>query len=249
MELDGFLDVGVPEVPGVVAGEFVVLVCDAVVVEELDVLSGLREEPVLGAVGELERGEESLLLALFGEGEEVEGAAGGIGAAHGVEFGLSSRGAGDVAFVAVGEASGEAVDGAVASGVAHGEPEGAVAAHGESADGASGGVGSGVEGVFDEVGEFLSDVGSPGGAVEVVGIEATSAVGHDDDEGEVTDIPFDAGVPHPDGVVVGESVEEVEDGEGALSRLGDDGPGGDGLAEDLAFPVQFAEAHGGGGGC
>ena len=96
---------------------------------------------------------------------------------------------------------------------------------------------------------FLSDVGSPGGAVEVVGVEATSAVGHDDDEGEVTDIPFDASVPHPDGVVVGESVEEVEDGEGALSGLGDDGPGGDGLAEDLAFPVQFAEAHGGGGGC
>ena len=61
-------------------------------------------------------------------------------------------------------------------------------------------------------------------AFEGVGVPAPAAVGHDDDQREPLDVALDAGPPLPDRVVVGEAVEQVEDGPGAryLRVVGED---------------------------
>jgi hypothetical protein len=65
---------------------------------------------------------------------------------------------------------------------------------------------------LDELGEFVGDETPIVGTVRHVAVEAFVYVGHDDDEGIVLGMTFDGGAAAPDGVIVGESVEEIEYG-------------------------------------
>ena len=215
---------------------------DAELLEEGGIFAGLREEPVFGAVVDFDFRNETGLQAVFRGGEQVERAARVLFADHRPVFCFTAGRAEFIFHMAVGQAAGMAVDGAVAARIAHGEAQGAVAAHGEAADGAAVAVRAGVECLFDEIRQLLGDMFAPMRALGVVGVEAAAAVGHDDDERQPRDIAFDACAAHPDGVVVGEAMEEIEDGIRSFDiRVRQKDPCVDGFAEDVAEPVQIAE--------
>ena len=135
-----------------------------------------------------------------------------------------------------------AVDGAIAARIAHGEAKGTVATHGKTADCAACAIRAGMEGFFDEIGHFLSDVFAPFRALGMVGIEAAATVGHDDDEWQTCDVAFNACTAHPDRMVVGETMEKIENRIWAFDiRVRQKDPCVDGFAEDVAVPVQIAE--------
>ena len=101
---------------------------------------------------------------------------------------------------------------------------------------------AGMERLFDEIRQLLGNMFAPMRALRMVGVEAAAAVGHDDDERQPRDIAFDARAAHPDGVVVGEAMEEIEDGIRSFDiRVRQKDPCVDSFAEDVAEPVQIAE--------
>ena len=139
-----------------------------------------------------------------------------------------------------------AVDGAIAARIAHGETQSTIAAHGKAADSAACAIRAGMESLFDEIGHFLSDVFAPFRALCVVGIETTATVGHDDDERQTRDIAFDACTAHPDRMIVGKTMEEIEDRIRAFDiRIRQKDPCVDGFSKNVAEPVQIAELHDG----
>ena len=76
-------------------------------------------------------------------------------------------------------------------GVAQGQVQGAIAAHREAADEPAGAVGPGGEVVLDELDQFAAEEGGVGGAVSVVGVEVSAAIGHHHDQRQIADVHFD----------------------------------------------------------
>ena len=247
MEGEGVLDVLVPVGPIVVAIEFLVFMGEVKGLEVGVEFAILLEEEVICAAVKAEGGAE-VWGAVFGEGEGVVGAVLPVGAEDGLEFGeLGGEifGAG-LGFVE-GSEEGTGVGGGAAEEVGEfeGEFDGAVAAHGEAADDAAfparnGGKNSVDEGedVFDDV-VFVGEAGGRRG----VGVPAAGGAGHDDDHGEGGGVAFDGGAAGPDGVVVAEAVEEVEDGEGAGAGVGEDGGEGGGGFEGGGEVGELSEGH------
>lgn len=87
----------------------------------------------------------------------------------------------------------------------------AVAPHREPADRPAEALGSDREGPLDQFDDVLDQIVFVGVSLGGVGIPPPATVRHDDHQGEALDIAFDTRPSHPDGVVVGEPVEEVED--------------------------------------
>ncbi len=202
-----------------VAVEFLIFVGVREFIEGGVEFAVLVEEEVVGAAVEAEGGAE-MERAFFGERAGIVGAAAQSWSEEGFEFGLLGvvfLGA-RFGFVERGhEGAGVGSGGAEGVGEFECEFEGAVAAHGESADDAAFAPGDGGEEAVDEGEDVLGDVvfvGSAGGGFGV-GVPAAGGRGHDDDEGDVGGVAFEGGAAEPGGVVVGEAVEEVEDGKGA----------------------------------
>jgi len=99
--------------------------------------------------------------------------------------------------------------------VLEGQLDRPVAAHGQPGDHAALARRDGLEGAVHEADDVPDDVGLEGGFGPVfrIGIEAALAVGHDDDQRQAAHIPLDARPPGPGGVVVGQAVQQVENGE------------------------------------
>lgn len=167
-------------------------------------------------------------IDFFGHGEEVVVSSLVVGAEDAAELFAEVVIA---SAVAVGEGHGSTVGGGrdEAVGVVEGEADASVAAHAESADGPAG---FGGEPAFDEFGKLFADGGGEFVAFDGVAVEASAAVGHDDEEGEAFDVAFDAGSASPDRVVVAEAVELEENVVGA-GALGDDADGLVGFLEGV----------------
>ena len=242
MEFKGFADMGVPEVPIVVARIFIVFMLDTELLEEGGIFAGLREKPVFRAVVDLDFRNKACLQAVFRGGEEVERTACILFTDDGPVFRFTAWCAEIVFHMTVSQAARMAVDGAIAARIAHGETEGTIAAHGKAANGAACAIRAGMERLFDEIGHFLSDVFAPFRALCVVGIETATAIRHDDDEWQTRDVAFNARTAHPDRMIVGKTMEKIEDRIRAFDiRIRQKDPCVDGFAEDVTKPVKIAE--------
>ncbi len=99
-----------------------------------------------------------------------------------------------------------------------------------------------------EAEHVLHDVALVGGAALGVRVEPAAAVRHDHDERHARHVALDGRAPRPDGVIVGEAVEEVEHGVGPrlLRVLGQDHRHAGLLPDRITEEAHAHVGHGGG---
>src|SRR5688572_7034530 len=139
MKGEGVLDVGVPIVPVVSAGELLVLVGDVELGQFIMELAVIVEELILQAAIDAEVGELVFRVDAFYEGQDVVIGAGGGVAENAFKFRFAERAAGaGVVAGAMQDRAGVAGGAGEGLRVGEGKPQGAVAAHGQAADAAVG---------------------------------------------------------------------------------------------------------------
>lgn len=92
------------------------------------------------------------------------------------------------------------------------EFDGAISAHRKPADAASGAFGAGVERAVDEADAIVDDGAFISETFGRVAVKTASAVGHHDDERQHLRITPDAGFALPHAVIIGQTVQQVENG-------------------------------------
>ena len=206
----------------------------------------LLDQEVVGPAVDPQR-RDPAVVDLLDECERVLGSSSGRLAEDRDELGTALRGLGGVE---AGEAQGAGmrVDAGERVGVLQTKLDRAVAAHREAANGAAGALGLDRERAVDQANDVLDQVvliSIAGPGTDGVGVPAPAAVGHDNDQREPGRIALDAGAPHPDRVVVGQAMEQVErsPGTGNLGVVGKDHVEGRGLVERVAMVVDRGTGH------